>query len=388
MAEAGAGAAAPAPGAYVKFAGKECGGDDVLEAMKTFGPVSMSTSAVKKGYVEVRFEDEAGLAAAIAAGEVTVGEEKLGVEALKGKSSRGKTRQRQRRGAADENSLYVSGFPEDVENSNIEELFSKYGAVRGVETRKRKQKTGVAVHVFVNFEEKAGAEAALAEAEANGITFNDAALKVERRKVREAKKPASASNNEPSPTKIVYISNMAHGVDEAKLREVLEVFGTIQRITLRQRDCFASVEFTSTDAVKAAHTACAEKPLSFSDQKLVAEPWKSKREDEALSKTLHIAGFGGSIPSEDDIRSMMSSYGEIKEISIRPMRKFALVTFTDHESAAHVVKKSEGEGLGIDALEGKDVKVELSITQRKRKPRARKARTQANGAAAPAETEE
>lgn len=102
----------------------------------------------------------------------------------------------------------------------------------------------------------------------------------------------------------------------------------------------------------------------------MVEPWKSSRADESLSKTLHVSGFGSQVPDEAGLKKAMGAVPAFTA-TIKPMRKFALVTLGDAEAAAKAVEAAKAGSVAIPVQLGETLLAELSLESRKRNPRYR-----------------
>jgi RNA recognition motif-containing protein len=399
-------------GIFVKFLGTACDGSKVAAAASAaFGPTSAQSNVnLARGYAILYFEQSAAVGKALEKGVLLVDGVTLPIEKLKpvedkparegarpprapkASGTAGAAGAAARPTAEDPMSIYVSGLPETFEKPALRALFGKFGEVKSLEVRKRKQKEGVSTHVFMSFSTQAAADAAVA---ASPVALAGVSLAVERRKspraAPAAPKPAAAPSaakskgNGPSMTKnnnssssgggaqhnkVVYLSNIAHTVGEGELKTLFARFGTVEGVSLRTRDCFCSLEFEDKASMDKAAAAYKAKPAVFLGTTLVVEPWKSSRSDESLSKTLHVSGFGAQVPDEAGLKKAMGAVPAFTA-TIKPMRKFALVTFGDAEAASKAVEAAKAGSVPVPVQAGETLLAELSDESRKRNSRYR-----------------
>jgi len=395
-----------AEGVFVKFRGAAVDGQQTLDAIASaFGEVADSSKIIaKRRYAEVRFKEESALKAALEAGEVTVGDVTLKLDPLKPRESRPKAA---RPGpAAAGSSIYVNQLPAEFDKTELRELFSQFGEIRSLEAKKQRPKGAdgpLSTHVFITYKEKADAEKAIASAQETPLSLNGATLNVELRKSKEDKGRKADANGTANGSKNgkqgaqerkVYLSHLSHSLTEAEIRAPFEQIGVVTKLTVNQRDSFASVTFKTKEDMDKVIAVAKETPFKLEGVELVVEAWQSLRtkRDEKLARTLHVSGFGEKAPTDAQLHEMFSLHGAIDTVNIRPIRKFALVEFETSESAATAVEKAKADGLGLPAEGEETLTVELSSHNRRgarrNTGRGRKGGKQADvaGAAASAPT--
>jgi len=411
--DAGAGLTAEAVIAAVEavFGGVQAA-ESKVDAVRGQGPVAMAPEQAEQ---------------ALAAGKVDVDGVEVALLPLKRRRPRGKRndgQQQQQQGQAagelegDPCGIYVRGLPEDVSKEQLREAFSQFGEVRSVEMRKRRSRNGLSLNVFLTFSDSAAVDAAMDSIEGgNPVKIGDATLEVERRKStrkaphrgRRSRRggggggngavdagdvaSADASNarngigngnrggGRTIQKKSVYISNLEHGTQEAALRSELESYGPIESISIRQRETFASVAFATPEERQVAMQAAkSETGLSFGDARLRADPWRSGgRSGSNFENALHVTGFGNAVPSQEEVKAIFSSFGDVTDVEVRPTRTFGLVEFQDAAHAATVLEGATESGLNLPSQDGEALVVELSDNSRNSRRRPGRRRGGARG---------
>ncbi|GBG31014.1 RNA recognition motif domain containing protein [Hondaea fermentalgiana] len=371
------------------------------EAMSSFGEVERVN--LRAGSAQVIFKEGAEIASkAVEAGKVNVGDAEVGIEALRGrvrssrkqngtKKSADQPKQSTEAVAADPRAVYARVSQQEVSKEDVDAIFGKFGKVESIEVAKRKGRSD-ATHIFVTYEELAGADAVLkASAEDNtNLRLGEETFKVERRKrapkAKASKKPQAeaaangdeapnggkkkrSSNNKKkdnaegengaaavaengsrrtkaAPKSSVYVTNMVVSTDEAALKKAFEKFGAIKTASCQQRESFATISFAEESGVEAALAAAKEGKLEIEakdgeKKRLSASRWRaagrSGQATGAVENAVHVTGLGFSMPSEDDLKAIFSPLGEISSITVHRTRSFGIVRFEDPAAAAAAV---------------------------------------------------
>lgn len=407
-------------GVFGKFTrGLTVDAERVKQTFAQFGVLTDdSTVNGRRGFAVIHYASADAVAAALAAKELTIDDVSFTIEPLKPKVI--KDPKRVGGGGRGEGSgddaepdpcaVYVTPLPENFDEEEVRALFEQFGEVTSLVTRRRQLRDRPAVHAFVNFAEPASAEAAIAASAAGALVMADEKLIVEARKSKKQSRSGrrggkgrsgngtgaggeggaqAPRERQPRVKKAVYLSNLQKGLTEEQVTAALAPYGAVQSISMRQGDCFATVDFDGEANTDVAVQVSEGTPgiFSFMNMALVVERSKSSRAraaDGSPGNGLHVSGFGDECPSEDDMRGMFGSYGNIIAVSIRVPRTFAIVELDSPEAAQAAVDNAAA--LPLASNDENPLVVELSENGgARRRTRGGRGRRNRDGADAEAE---
>lgn len=159
--------------------------------------------------------------------------------------------------------IFVKNLPDDWDDSKLEEVFKQYGRITSLKVA-RYDDGRSKCHGFVNFEAPESARSAIdnedgREEGSKQLTVTRFQPKAERdREIKQKKDKEKRERDERTQGRNLYVRNLSPDVDDERLRQLFEEFGTVQSArVMRDQETGASKQHgfvlfsTSEEAMKA-----------------------------------------------------------------------------------------------------------------------------------------
>jgi len=349
--------------------------EKLKEALETFGPLKPpSKFLVNRGRAMVYFEGAEVAAQALSAGSVEVDGTTLTFEPLKAKIQHPKAPRK-----TEEFGVFITGMSPEFDQEELKELITSHGKINKFTKKVSKisRESIPKVYVIATFASKAAVDSLIA----SGISLGGANLVVEEqkpKKVAEKKiqpeivRPVVTKSDPRPESSQIHIAFLNIKVSEEEIRAGLSPFGDIKSIQIRPHNAVALVVFSTKDEMDQA--VADTESVTYKENVLKVRVLRlGRRNKDVPENTIHVSGFEDLSPTEGEVKQLLSKYGSIASLELKPRRATAHVEFATRESALKAIEAAGKVKLPFDT--SSPVAIQISENRRTfiRRPRRNQA---------------